>query len=277
MPLVYCDHNFIITAHQEPEPYKDHLRHLATTGSVTFVLSPFHWVEMAEDADAARGDATADFADSMRTRWFHERRNVQRKEVAKAFFDFARIRSDVPQMVAEATDVIADLAGRRDYQDSRAFVAHLRGIGPNHPLEQNLRQAFDTNQANIVSYQGGRFTPALLRDTERLYIRNLLPINTPAGIVVDADTKRNFLDTYQITDFPSFTLETRATQDNWVGGRQLSRNNFLDQQHVMALPYVDFFITDDRRLTALITRIVAGLPFRCGTVITRAQFDCLHP
>jgi hypothetical protein len=80
-----------------------------------------------------------------------------------------------------------------------------------------------------------------------------------------------------MTDYPSFALETKATQDNWAAGRQLSQNNFLDQQHVMALPYVDFFITDDKRLTGLIARIVAGVPFRCATVITKAQFDGLYP
>lgn len=277
VPLVYCDHNFIVTADQESEAYKDHLRQLATTGAATFVLSPFHWVEMAEDLNPARADEKADFVDSLRARWLHERRNVQRKEVATAFFHFARIPSVAPQMVADVTDVIADLAGQRGYRDSRAFVAHLRGIEPNHPLKHGLRKAFETNQANVISYRAGKLTPTILRDTERLYIQRLLPTNTPAGVVIDAETKKHFLDAYQLTDFPSFALETRATQDNWATGRQLSRNNFLDQQHVMALPYVDLFVTDDRPLTGLIARIVAGVPFRCGRVVPRAQFDCLYP
>ena len=72
-------------------------------------------------------------------------------------------------------------------------------------------------------------------------------------------------------------LETRGTYDNWDNGRQLTRNNFIDQQHIMALPYVNFFVTDDARLTTLIGRIVNGVPFRCATVITKAQFDCLYP
>jgi hypothetical protein len=253
------------------------LRQLVAAGAVTFVLSPFHWVDMSEDANVARSDATANFIDSLHSRWLFERRNVQRKEVATAFFQFAGIRSDTPQMVADVTDVIADLAGQRGDRDSRAFVTHLRGIGANHPLKVNLQQAFETNQANIVNHQAGKLTADVLRRAETIYVQQLLPTNTPAGIVIDEGSKRAFLDAQRLSDFPSFALETMATQDNWAQRRQLSRNNFLDQQHVMALPYVDFFITDDRALTGLIARIVATVPFRCGTVITKAQFDCLYP
>jgi hypothetical protein len=277
VPLVYCDHNFIVTAGQEPDPYKDHLRQLGASGAVTFVVSPFHWIEMAEDADVARAEAKAHFVDSLRSRWLFGRRNIQGKEVAAAFFRFAGIPTDAPIMVADAVDVIADLAGQRAYRNSRAFVEHLRSIGPNHPLEQSLREALTTNQANILRYQAGRLTPDVMRRTETLYIELLLPVNTPAGLVIDADSKRRFLAAQQLTDFPSFALETRATKDNWAEARQMSHNNFLDQQHIMALPYVDFFITDDRRLTTLIARIVTDAPFRCATVITKAQFDCLYP
>jgi hypothetical protein len=240
-------------------------------------MSPFHWVEMAEDGDAARAEANANFVDSLQSKWLHERRNVQGKEVATAFFNFAKIPSGPPQMVADVTDVIADLSGQRGYRDSWAFVAHLRAIGPNHPLEQTLRRAFATNQANEASYHAGKLTPAFLQQIEKLYIRQLLPTKTPAGLVIDESSKEQFLAAYQMTDYPSFALETKATQDNWAAGRQLSQNNFLDQQHVMALPYLDFFITDDKRLTGLIARIVAGVPFRCATVITKAQFDGLYP
>src|SRR5260370_7276048 len=45
MPLIYFDHNYVVTAQQGPEPYHAHLRQLATTGRATFALSPMHWVE----------------------------------------------------------------------------------------------------------------------------------------------------------------------------------------------------------------------------------------
>jgi hypothetical protein len=47
-PLTYCDNNFVITAHDAPEEYKTHLRALASSGKVKFILSPWHWREMAQ-------------------------------------------------------------------------------------------------------------------------------------------------------------------------------------------------------------------------------------
>jgi hypothetical protein len=277
VPLVYCDHNFVVTSGQGPDPYKDHLRQVARAGGLTFVLSPFHWMETAEDTDVGRGEATADFMDALNGQWLRERRNIQRKEVEAAFFRFAKIPSESPQMVVNVTDIIADLAGQPGDRPSRAFVTHLRGVGPEHPLKDSLSQALAKNRENIGNYQAGTFTPAFRRGVETLYVKQLLPTNTPAGLLIDEATKKDFLKSQKLTDFPSLALETLATYDNWKEARQMTRNNFLDQQHVMALPYVNLFLTNDKRLTALIARIVDGMPFKCATVITKAQFDGMYP
>lgn len=123
VPLIYCDHNFIVTAHQGPDVYKDHLRRLVASGAVTVVLSPTHWIEAAEDNDAARGIAKADLMDSLETRWLHNRRTIQRREVSHAFFRFARIPIEAPQMIGDVRAVIADLAGEPGHRDSRALSA----------------------------------------------------------------------------------------------------------------------------------------------------------
>ena len=277
VPLIYCDHNLIVTAHQGPDEYKDHLRQLIATGAVTVVLSPTHWIEAAEDRDAARGIAKADFMDSLQARWLHNRRSLQRREVSDAFFRFARIPADAPEMIGDVRAVIADLAGEPAHRDSRAFVSHLRDIGDNHPLERNLRQAFETNQANKARFRAGAMTPAIIQRTERLYIEQLLPTETPSRVVIDADSKNRFLSSCQLTDFPCIALETKATHDNWREARQLTRNNFMDQQHLMALPYVDFFVTDDARLRTLIARIPDGLPFPIATLLSKVEFDLRYP
>jgi hypothetical protein len=277
MPLVFCDLNFIVTAHQGPDAYKDHLRQLAADGTVTFVLSPMHWVEAAEDNDAARGAAKADFMDSLNAHWLYERRTIQRKEVAAAFFRFLQVPCDPPQMVATVGNVIADLAGRPAERNSRDFVAHLRGIGPNHPLEQSLQQAFDSNRVNGDRFRAGQLRSDFLRGMEKLYIQGLLPTQTPAGAVIDENSKRHLLDGSQLTDFPAFAVESLATYDSWRENRQMNRNNYMDQQHLMALPYVDFFLTDDARLGALIARISPDLPFPIATPLTKAEFDARYP
>ncbi len=247
MPFVFCDLNFIVTAHQGPDAYKQHLRQLAGAGTVTFVLSPMHWAEAAEDADPVRGAAKADFMDSLLARWIFDRRSEQRKEATAAFFRFLKA------------------------------VAHLRGIGQNHPLEQSLQQAFDSNRVNGDRFRAGQLDANFLRRTEKLYIQGLLPAQTPAGVVIDGDSKRRFLDGSQLTDFPAFAVESLATYDSWRENRQMNRNNFMDQQHLMALPYVNFFLTDDARLRALVGRISPGLPFPIATLLTKADFDARYP
>ena len=277
MPLIFCDLNFIVAAHQGPDAYKVHLRQLASNGIVTFVLSPMHWVEAAEDNDVARGTAKADFMDSLDARWLYDRRTIQRKEVATSFFQFLMVPCNAPQMSAPVRDVIADLAGRSAERNSRDFVAHIRSIGQNHPLEQNLRENFESNRVNGERFRAGQFTSAFLQRIERVYIQQLLPTQTPSGVVIDDNSKDRFLNSYQLTDFPAFALETRATHDSWRQQRQMSRNNFMDQQHIMALPYVEYFVTDDVRLRGVIGRVSAGLPFPIATVVTKAEFDVRFP
>jgi len=100
---------------------------------------------------------------------------------------------------------------------------------------------------------------------------------SPAAIVIDGDSKTRFLDGSQLTDFPAFAVESLATYDSWRENRQMNRNNFMDQQHLMALPYVDFFLTDDAKLRALIGRISPRLPFPIATLLTKADFDSRYP
>jgi hypothetical protein len=277
MPLIYCDHNFIVTSSQEPTAYANHLRRLGETEAVAFVLSPVHWIDAAEDANEARSIATSDFMDSLRPRWMYYRLTVERKEVADAFFRFARIPADAPQMIVEISDVIADLSGERAHRDSRAFITHLRNVGPDHPLRQTLRQALVTNQKNTEQFHAGKLTLAMAQKVEKLYVKKLLPPATPSGVLIDASSKEQFLNRCQLTDFPSIALENKATQDHWQQRRQLNQNNFIDQQHLIALPYVDFFITDDGGLRNLIGRITANLPFRIATLLTKAEFEVRYP
>jgi len=277
MPLIFCDLNFIITAHQESDVYRDHLRQLAAAGTVTFVLSTMHWVEAAEDNDAARGTAKADFMDSLNAQWLYNRIGIQRKEVAAAFFRFLQVPNNPPQMIAPLSDVIAHLAGRPAERNSRDFVAHLRTIGANHPLEQSLRENLESNRVNGERFRAGRFTTADLQGFERIYVEQLLPTRTPAGVVIDEDSKSGFLNAFRLTDFPAFAVETKATHDSWREGRQMSRHNFMDLQHMMALPYVDYFVTDDERLRRLIGRISGGLLFPIAALLTKADLDVRYP
>lgn len=236
-----------------------------------------HWVEAAEDNDAARAASKSDFMDSLQASWLYERLAIQRKEVASAFFRFLRIQAAPPQMIATVRDVIADLAGHPAELNSRDFVAHLRGIGPAHPLERSIQQAFESNRVNGERFRNRELTRPFLRRMERLLIQRLLPGQTPARVMIDETTKQQFLNSCQLTDFPALALETRSTYDSWRLRRHMNRNNFMDQQHAMALPYVAYFLTDDNGLRGLIGRISAGLPFPIAALLRKTEFDALYP
>ncbi len=161
-----------------------------------------HWAEAAADEDAARGAAKADFMDSLQARWIYERRSLQQKEATAAFFRFLHVHTDPPQMIGGVVDVIADLVGYRAERNSRDFVTHLRGIGQNHPLTQSLQKAFESNRVNGDRFRAGKLTPDFMRRMEKSYVRGLLPMRTPAGIFIDQESKRQFLDGSKLTDFP---------------------------------------------------------------------------
>lgn len=80
-------------------------------------------------------------------------------------------------------------------------------------------------------------------------------------------------DRSQLNDFPAVAIESLATYDAWRENRQMTRNDFMHQQHLTTLPYVDSFITDDARLRTRIGRISVGLPFRVAGLLTKAEFD----
>ena len=140
MALLYCDHNFIASAHDGPNDYKDHLISLTRSGTVSYVLSTWHWLEMARDRDAARGLSVASFADSLTPRWFLERRSVQRREVEHAFFEFLWLPPRRQSVIGTLAEAIADLTGASlqaasHYRDSAAFVRHMQTLGEDHPLQ----------------------------------------------------------------------------------------------------------------------------------------------
>src|SRR5215472_3248805 len=85
-PFVYLDHNFVVVAHDAGATYGDWLRQLVSDKKLKFVLSTWHWLEMARDTDHVRGLSAVAFADSLSPAWLFERLTIQQREVEDAFF-----------------------------------------------------------------------------------------------------------------------------------------------------------------------------------------------
>jgi hypothetical protein len=278
VPFVYCDHNFVVVAHDAGPTYQNHLRQLVAENKLRFVLSTWHWLEMARDPDHARGLSVAAFVDSLSPAWLFERLTIQRREVEDAFFSFLGIPHQRLPRLGSLADVLADMTGASSgitgtYRDSRAFVAHLQTLPQTHPMNVNLRNAFEAQKSNGESYRAGRLTPEMIRCLEKILIGRFLPMTIPNGRTVSTTEKDMFLRECNNEDFPSIAVEDGLSLDGWKTGRTLNDRCFRDSQHVIALPCVDLFVTDDGPLTAAIRRVVANFPFRTAEVITKGEFD----
>lgn len=281
-PFVYCDHNFVVLARDAGATYHDHLSQLVSQDKLRFVLSTWHWLEMARDSNHARGLSVAAFADSLSPAWLFERLTIQRREVEDAFFGFLGIRHQREPRLGGLADVLADMTGASPgitgtYRDSRAFVAYLQTLPDSHPMNVNLRNAFEAQKSNGESYRAGRLTPEMLRCLDKIMIGRFLPMTTPNGRTIVAIEKDMFLRECKNEDFPSIAVEAGLSLDGWTTGRTLNDRGFRDSQHVIALPYVNLFVTDDAPLTAAIRRVVANFPFSTAEVITKAEFDKRFP
>ncbi len=278
VPLVYCDHNFVVSSHDSADEYRTRLRELAVEGRVNFVLSTWHWLEMARDNDRGRGLSVAAFADSLAPRWFFDRRGVQRREVECAFWCFLDIESPQQSMIGSLGEAIADLtrtplAIANTYGDSRAFVEHMQALGDDHPINANIRNNLEKQRQNGEAYRAGRVTDEMIRRMDRTYIGGLLPKQTPSGIVIDRMTKDNFLGSCNNNDFPSYAVEAAFSLDGWRTGRILNDRAFRDSQHVVAIPYLDTFVTDDGAFATAIRRVAGSLPFPTAEIIPKHEFD----
>lgn len=277
MPLVYCDHNFIINAYESPPKYHDRLRESITLGRATLVLSSWHWLEMARDKDHHRGRDIANFCDSLNSLWLHDRVIIQRGEVEEAFFKSIGVSYIKSPVWGSLAEIIAERSGASTRKavgiSTSQLVEHMQSLGRDHPLEVALRENFEKQKQNRASYKRGEATPAKTKEMDEAYIRGLLPRQTPAGLLIDQGSKRRFLQVSQGDDFPSIAVENAVTFDGWRTGRSLGDREFRDRQHAIAIPYVDYFVTDDVVLTAILKRIQPLLRFTSAKIITRPEFD----
>jgi hypothetical protein len=117
----------------------------------------------------------------------------------------------------------------------------------------------------------------MVKYLDKIAIGNLLPSQTPAGVVIDRDNKDRFLQSCNNHQFPCFAVEALYSLDGWRTGRLLTDRAFRDSQHVVAIPYVQYFVTDDLSFAAAIKRVAGQLPFPTAEIITRADFDRRFP
>lgn len=276
MPTVYLDLNFMISNHDLGERQAEALRGRFREHNVTPVVSPWHWVEISRDADPVRSVAVARFTDSLGPVWLQERRHLQKLEVQTRFL--AEMGFQVAPVVAigsraEAIRSIIGDAEHADRVDSAAFVRHLRTQEGRAPLVTAFREQFAAQQALRKLYQRGQYTRGIKRQSKQRLIEQYLPATTSDGQRIDRRARRAFVAAVTISDFPTIAVEHFLSEDAIHLNRAVTENEFSDRQHALAIPYVDFFVTDDRRLRNTIERITPRLPFATARCLSMRQFD----
>jgi hypothetical protein len=149
----------------------------------------------------------------------------------------------------------------------------MQTLGEDHPVNANIRSNFEKQKWNGEAYRAGKITPEMLQRLDRVLIERFVPPVGPNGEQVTAADKDRFLRACEMNDFPSTAVEGALSLDAWKTGRVLTDRAFRDSQHVVGLPYVDLFVTNDGQLTNAIRRIVGQCTFRTAEVISKAEFD----
>lgn len=282
MVKVYCDHNFLINAFAENDAYKERLRAVVEAGAIQFVLSTWHWVEMAKDENTVRGLHLADFADSLRPLWLRDRTRIQADEVANSFFAFMNLQYTPTPPISTLATVIAEITEKSEkitarYTQSRPFVQHLQTPQGTKELAHAYSANFDSQKflrdARHRSNHQHRLTRPLRRKVDREWLKQLLPVKTPAGVKIDRKTRRAFLAQNQPQDFRCLAVESALSQDAVELDRALPEREFRDRQHAMSIPYVEFLVTNDGRLAKTVARIAPELSFKTAVIIDKAGFD----
>jgi hypothetical protein len=195
---------------------------------------------MVEDPDENRGIALAEFADSLKPLWLHERRHLQQNEVAQGLFEEIGVLYRLPAPVARLEDVLAEMTGIEVQRDrcpnSAAFVRYMRTAEGRAPLLDPLQQAIEAQRANRGAYNAGSFTRQIRRQIQRRVVASLLPERTPDGKLIPLSAKRKFVMDFREQDYPSVAVESALSADAVQLNRTLTEREFRDRQHGISLP-----------------------------------------
>jgi hypothetical protein len=137
----------------------------------------------------------------------------------------------------------------------------------------SIRDNFKAQESNRQHYQSGELTALDFHRLEQVYLRSIMPKQLPSGAPLNERFMRNFVEHCRIELLPCIAVEMAVSRDAWIHNRALTDRAFRDLQHVIAVPYVDYFVTNDLTMTSVLHRVLPRMPFRFATIIDKSQFD----
>jgi hypothetical protein len=231
---------------------------------------------MAKDTNHHRALALADFADSLDPLWLRDRVSLHREHVMAAFCQWAGISYCPHPAVVSRREMVADLnnqpVDRVPNLSSRHFVEGWRA------KPGSLQQIIRAHQSNMQSF--GWLQTHLDRvkkekdRARRAALRAFLPERTPAGLVIDPETKTRFLRECDFTRCGTLAVEVAISERDWHFLGHLRWQHFIDRQHLVpALPHVDSFATNDKRIVRLVECVRPVMPFGIAQPLEKNAFE----
>lgn len=261
-PLIYLDQNALIglglRVQRGPLLYKRLYKRIGN-GSLRIVVSLWHLVETAQTANVNSATRLADFIDSLKPLWIHERRELQKLDVKEDFYRYCKINFQVYPRITSKPAVLGALFGdgaltKYDIP-SRDFVVRWT----KHPEQLAImKKSFESEAESILKLRElatqGKLTEPINKEANRKWFELSMPQETPAGLQISRETRAAYAEHASVGAIPTFAVEEAISVNEWgeeaVG--KVDRNTFLDKIHLIsALPFVDQVVSTDAFFRAI--------------------------
>ena len=292
---VYLDQNVLIYLANNPE-WLDVSIAASRDERIRFVLSPWHFYEVGKIQEQRRQELIA-VVEALGSAWILDRSDLQLVEFLNSWRGFWNGYRRPLNAIGSLAEVGAFLF--------RISPERAAGISFEHftrtfalPGGTDLLKSVFADQKRIAavnqqSFQTGRYTKAVNRGVQEMYVARLLAREQETGPSLAELNKRTtailanglchakisfFIEFGGMDDLRAWEVEARLTALHMAGRAMLNENRQVDRQHAcVALGYCDLFVTNDDELIDRATEVSTGLSFqpaecvRPETLIERLQ------
>jgi hypothetical protein len=286
---VYPDHNFLIYCVKNPT-WRKAVTEAHKVGRITVVLSAWHFYEYGNASGYADTESLIEFAEELQPKWILERADLQHREfiVIWNYFwsggppDFNPICT-LAEQAAALNRVPVERMSRYSIRD---YVKHWSTPGALDEIQAVMKAQTEVARQNMSRYVADRNRFGVLPLTECAYVAiqfaRLHEVQPWRVWALAQEIFREGPLSVQIQCFvywrcteylKAYMTEVALTLELYPTGAALSMNRQIDRQHaIMALPYCDVLVTDDKDLRNRIARVKPKLRFKTAEVMRGQDF-----
>jgi hypothetical protein len=288
---VYADHNFLIYCIKDPA-WRTAVERAHASGKASLVLSPWHFYEYGNARAHADTEDLIQFAEALQPKWTMERADLLTFEFWVIWQEVWNGSKDVVDPIGTLAEISAILTKVDSTRTAKLMIRDFIDAFSAADALKEIRAAMKSQESVTASNQRafvqGRFTKSVRDRMELVHLavqqaRLEVGGSIPESAWARADEilkEQPILTQLECMVFWGFStllkchqVETAFTVQLYQVGAKLSENRFVDRQHAtIALPYCDYFVTNDEELTKRCNRVKTMLPFPTAQVLTGDAF-----